>query len=324
MNDPASRAPAAGVVQGVEGSGALALLGMAWDGRWLISGCAFACALLAAIYSLTLPSTYTATVIATQATRASAEPAGLGMVAQSYGLRALQGSTQVEEYLAVMQARSFVDELVRQKNLAPVLLPKDWDAEKNQWRVREGSFIGEAIAGAKGWVMGLFQPSSPTADRAGPDTPGEMAAKRAVALFQNRLTVSHDRRRGVISVSFTWQDPALAAAWANDVVALLNAHTQQDAIDESRRRYDYLQGELARSTNAENRDMVYRLMTRELQNTTLASSQTDYALKIIDPAVPPLLPSGPGRSKMALLGLVLGCMLGAALCVVRELRQRRT
>jgi uncharacterized protein involved in exopolysaccharide biosynthesis len=152
---------------------------------------------------------------------------------------------------------------------------------------------------------------------------------RAVRRFDLKVrSVDEDRRTGIITLSIEWFETNYAADWANGLVALLNREMRERAETDARRNLDYLEAALNRTTSIEIRQALYRLMEGELKSAMLAEVREEYALKVIDSAVPPDLKEHvrPIRWLLILGGIVSGFLIGTVLAVfgdlVMELRVR--
>lgn len=133
----------------------------------------------------------------------------------------------------------------------------------------------------------------------------------AVRQFQNNvLSIRDDKRTGLTRVGVTWTDPAVAARWANDFVALANELLRTKAVDEAKASVAYLNAQVAQTNVVEIQRVMYNLVENETKTLMLANARADYAFTVIDPAIAPEVRSGPHRALLTLLGLVLGPILG--------------
>jgi uncharacterized protein involved in exopolysaccharide biosynthesis len=150
---------------------------------------------------------------------------------------------------------------------------------------------------------------------------------RAVESFRSgALTISDDIRQGKITVSVEWTDPHLAANWANSYVALANEILRTRALAEATRNVTYLNEQLQKTTQVERQRMLYALMENENKTLMLANARTEYAFRVVDPAVAPELRVRPARTLLVLTGGALGFSLGVFIVIllnyVTRARQR--
>jgi uncharacterized protein involved in exopolysaccharide biosynthesis len=146
--------------------------------------------------------------------------------------------------------------------------------------------------------------------------------KAVKAFKEGVVTIRKDTRKGVTIVQVEWTDPATAALWANEFVALANEIIRQQVLTESARNIAYLDEQLAQTNDLELRKVMYDIIETETKTVMLAKGRTDYAFQVVDPAVAPELKDRPHRSIIVLMGLILGSAAGAALAWLLE-RLRR-
>lgn len=147
---------------------------------------------------------------------------------------------------------------------------------------------------------------------------------KAFEKFDKELRmIDQDVRSGLIRVSLDWEDPHVGAELNNAMIRELNQHLRQVAIRESNSSLEYLSAKLEDTTNAELQSTLYRLIEKELKVSMLANVREDYALKIIDPAVPPQKKSSPDRMIYLILGLFSG-IICTVLHIAYKYRSRKS
>jgi uncharacterized protein involved in exopolysaccharide biosynthesis len=134
------------------------------------------------------------------------------------------------------------------------------------------------------------------------------------------MFAKQDHNTGLVIVTVEWYSPAVAATWANRMIDLLNARLRAEAMRTAERGIDYLNGQLAKNNTVELHQAISRLIEEQVNRAMIASVQRDYAYRVIDPPVPADVRFRPQRILMALIGGVLGLVLGW-LCI-RALRAR--
>jgi len=245
-----------------------------------IIGITIVCAGLAVTYALHAPEVFKAETLLAPAE--DEESGASSILSQFGGLASMAGvsipsGSNTERVLATLETRVFLKKFVEEKNLLPVIFEDFWDAASNSWKLQEGQerFIPED---------------------------GISAIREAVDVDQDKS--------GLIILSISWKDPVVAAEWANDLVKQLNAQLREKAITDSQKRIGYLEQELAKTTLQDMRAVLYNLLESEKQKAMLANVNEDFALEVIDPAVPPETPEKPKRKLIMALGGVCGGFLG--------------
>lgn len=135
---------------------------------------------------------------------------------------------------------------------------------------------------------------------------------RAVQSFRDTVvSMNKDDVDGTTTVAIEWKDPAVAATWANGLVALANELIRSKALADSNRNIEYLKKQIAATNVVEIQRVMYTLVENETKTLMLANARADYAFTVVDPAVTPEARIRPKRRLMVLTGIALGLILGA-------------
>ena len=246
-----------------------------------IVGITITCVGLAVAYALHAPEIFKAETLLAPATE---EKSGVSSALSQFGgLAAMAGisipsDSNVEQVVATLQSRKFLRQYIDGKKLLPVLFEEKWNAETQAWMV--------------------------------PSLEDEPTEQEAIESFKACLSVDEDKKSGLINLSISWKDPAVAAEWANDLVKQLNDQLREKAITDSQKRVGYLEQELSKTTLQDMRAVLYNLLESEKQKAMLANLHEDFALEVIDPAVAPEIREKPKRKLIVALGGVCGVFMG--------------
>jgi uncharacterized protein involved in exopolysaccharide biosynthesis len=143
------------------------------------------------------------------------------------------------------------------------------------------------------------------------------------------VSVTEDRRTGLIRLDVEWRDRTQSAAWANKLIANVNEEMRARATVEARHNQEYLRDQLKSTDVFELTQAIYRLLEVELKNEMVASVTTEYAFKVVDPARTPQQRDfvRPRRVLLIVFGVVVGFAAGIVLALllnaVRVVRLRR-
>jgi len=259
-----------------------------WAGRWWIVACMLVCtAALTAVAFLTTPVYRAATVVVAAGPERSGMGALSSALGQLGGLASLAGidmnpgASQAEESLAVLRSREFTEGFIRDHKLMPELFPKRWDANARRWK--------------------------------GPKEDWPTLAQGFKYFDQKVRKVTQDRKTQLITVSIEWRDRVKAAEWANALVARLNAEMRARAIAKTNASVGFLERELAATSEIDTRQAINRLMEAQINQRMLANVTEEYALRVVDKALPadPKDPVKPKKLVLMGLGPILGMLLGA-------------
>lgn len=282
----------------------------------LVIAAAFLCAFVAAVISLVMTPIYRADVLLAPAQAGEAAGGLQAALASQFGGLAnlagisMPGGGDVDMALVTLQSRRFIDRFVREQKIKPILFEERWDKEAAAWKEQSASPVTI--------LKNIIMPGDGVR-RASDLAPGEPSLLETYKLFTEEvLGVRKEAETGVVTVQIEWEDPVIAAQWANALVARLNAEIRQDAIDESERSIGYLKEQIESTNLAGLQTVMYRLIEEHTKNITLAKANDDYALKIIDPAVVPEESVKPNRRLMVVLGFMAGLLLGVLAAFRRD------
>lgn len=222
---------------------------------------------------------------------------GMSMISASplSGFAALAGigmnaaSSRVTESIALLQAREFTEQFIRDNDLLPQLFPKKWSTSEKRWVVDDPKKIPTVADGYK--------------------------------LFSRKVrTITEDRRSGFITLSIEWKDPETAARWASLLIEGVNRRMRERTIEEAQRSLDFLNSELRKSNVVEVQQAIYRIIEVQIKNIMLANVRQQYSFRIIDPPVAPASNDyiKPKKLMLIALGFMFGLTAGLVLVFVRH------
>lgn len=255
------------------------LLQVLHSARWLIIAVTTITTLLGGIVALIMPPQYVATALISPVSNNDNPLGSLSSLASRFsGLASLAGismtgSTKSGESLAILESRALTEEYITTQNLLPVLFKNKWDSEKKQWKDARPNKIPT-----------LWE-----------------ANKR----FDEKIRSVTSANGGLIALTITWNDRMLAAKWANDLVRETNEYLRAKALAESERNITFLRDLISKTDLVAVRDATSKILENEINKEMLARGTDDYALKVLDPAVPP-----DRQEIMRKVSVVLGAALG--------------
>jgi uncharacterized protein involved in exopolysaccharide biosynthesis len=217
----------------------------------------------------------------------------LGALAAVAGLGAGGGDLAVEAE-AILRSRKFSEDFIRERDLLPVLFANKWDADRSKWRV------------------------------SGDDIP---AISDGFQLFDRKVRrVIKDRKSGLLSLSIEWKDPVVAADWANDLVRRVNETMRSRALEESAATIAQLKKQLAATNLVPLESSVAEFLEAQIKKQTFAKVRTEFALRVVDPAIVPGPDEQvfPRKGLLAVGGLATGIGLGLFVALMlAQIRRRK-
>jgi uncharacterized protein involved in exopolysaccharide biosynthesis len=124
------------------------------------------------------------------------------------------------------------------------------------------------------------------------------------------LKVNDEVESGLVTVTVTWEDPVVAARWANDIASFANETLRDRALADAERNVTHLKSELPLTSSVMVQQSIGRLLDQELQTVMIAKGNPEFAFKVIDPGKVPKFRSAPRRAQMTVLSLIAGGFLG--------------
>lgn len=192
----------------------------------------------------------------------------------------------------MLQSEALTENYIQSNHLMQVLFADEWDAENKKWSVNDPDKVPTL------WKTNEY-------------------FKRKVR------AVTTDTKTGLVTLTITWKDPKLAATWANELVQLTNEYLRTKTIDQSERNIAYLNDEAAKTDAVGVKQAIYSILQTEINKEMLARGSSEYAFKIIDPAVPPERPASPQKLIWILVGMFTGLFVSAFVVLVRSAGQPR-
>ena len=182
---------------------------------------------------------------------------------------------KTDRSLAILTSRSFIEEFVQGQDIRKHLFSYLWDSKQNRWKEGE-----------------------PT------------AAQTYKLLISNVVNVDVDRRTNLITLSVTWEDPVLAAQWANQIIKAINKKIREQEIKELQQSIDYVQAQVGNSDSSGSLNSVMFNLIEELtKKVMIANVREEYAFKIIDPAVVPELKYKPSKRNIVIISFLFGLII---------------
>lgn len=257
-----------------------------WSARWwiLASVAIFSIVSVAVAFMMT-PIYRATTVLMPSATDDTGIKGSLGSALGSLGgLASLAGvnvgakGAEVEEALAVLRSRQFIEAFIRDRQLMPLLFPEKWDARAKAWKGDE-------------------EPTSASAYK---------------VFVKEVLSIVQDNRSSLVTIQVDWRERQPAADWANELVQRLNAEMRTRALRKSEASLGFLEKELTRTSMLGTQDAIGRLMEAQINQRMLANVTEEYAFRVVDRATASDERDRlrPNRPVIVAIGVIAGALTG--------------
>jgi uncharacterized protein involved in exopolysaccharide biosynthesis len=255
-----------------------------WDHRTLVATTTVLCALVALFVALTATPLYRASVVMTETKDTGLGAAESGMAGQLGGLASLAGLA-----LGAGGEHPERQAVLRSRHLVEEFVSKP-------------DVLPHLMRGAK---------------------PGQSLWLTVERFRRSVLDIEEDKLNATTTVTMDWVDPAVAARWANEFVALANEQLRKQAMQDADRNVKYLEDQVERTHSVDIQKVMYGLIERETQRLMLANGRMDYAFTVADPAVKAEVRVSPKRTLLVLSGITAGFLLGCYIAWVRVRFARR-
>ena len=210
-----------------------------------------------------------------------------GGLASLAGVNLGSGGDNVNKTLATLKSRHFLVPFMEQNKIISQLFNNKWDEARGAWRVDLTEDVPTVLQAYTYFTKHVFD-------------------------------LRQDSKTGLITLGIEWEDPAIAAQWANQLVTRLNDHQRQAAITEAQQSIAYLNKQLIETDVVELQQAIYRLIESQTKVIMLANVKQEYAMQVIDSAVAPEESIRPQRVLILVLGVMLGLMAGIFIVFLRH------
>jgi capsular exopolysaccharide synthesis family protein len=184
--------------------------------RRLILAVTCVAAVAAVIFTLLQPNIYQgkATLLPLGQTPGGLQGA-LGELGNLLPLASLRQESPAERILAILQSRTLAEDVIHRLDLLPRLFAKEWDAEKQAWQTDDPPTIHDAV--------------------------------RAL---NSLVSISSDRKTGVITIAAEHKDPELAASIANQYIDALQRILNDNAFSLAKKNRLFIEAQVQKTRQA--------------------------------------------------------------------------
>ena len=283
------------------------LFGVLWSGKIKIIVITAIFAVGSVFYALSIPNQYKATALLAPA---QSDGGGLSSaLGQLGGLASLAGvsigggeSSESQIAQEIMKSWSFVEGFIADNELAvEVYAAEGWSKGSNELLINQDAYD----SGNKQWLT--------------QDSSGNLAPPSSWQLFKTfsgMLSVSEDKKSGLVSVSIEYYSPHMVKEWLDMYVAAINSHMQSRQVAKVSNNIAYLKAQIDKTSIAEMREVFYTIIEEQTKNKMVAEASPDYAFVAVSPSMVPEEKSQPKRALICILGTLLGGMLSVLLVLV--------
>lgn len=265
-------------------------------------------AILSVFYALSVPNQYKASVSLVPAQQQSGGISGalaqLGGIASLAGVSLGSGdSSESQIAQRIMQSWSFIDDFIKSNNLEiDIFAAEGWDRASGKLNIDEDLYN----SGTTQWLVKNEETNKV----------GMPSSWRLFETFSEILSVSEDKKTGLVSMSIEYYSPQIAKQWLDMYISAINKHMQERQMAKVTRNIEYLEAQIAKTTIAEMQEVFYTIIEEQLKSKMLAEANPDYAFVAVSPTMVPEQKSQPKRALICILGTLLGGMLSTLMVLI--------
>ena len=257
-----------------------------WTNRFLIIIFPLLVGSITAIYTLTLPTIYKAEVLlatsGSQNQNASTVQSGLAAVA---GI-SLPSGTDDKTLIAIetVQSKKFISEfLIRHEALPALMAPISWNSKEDILEV--GEYHGSM----------------------------QVAIRQFKSIF---YVEKLSQVKPFVLMTITHISPTQARDWLESIVEDLNKSLSQRDVAEVKESIKYLEEQINNTNVSDLKQLFYGMIESQTSKAMLAEVRSEYAFRVIDPAIAPEFKLSPQRLVITLKSVIYSLILIIVLSVL--------
>ena len=282
-----------------------------WQKKFTVIAFTVAFSILGVVTSINKPNIYRAEALLAPSSEGG-DGGGIASLASQYGgLASLAGvslsggASEMEQTLAILESREFITLFLAKHNLyVPLFATKAGGLLSPGLKIKDDVYDEKDGAWLINEETGLSNKPSPW---------------DGYKSFGSKLSVSKNKKNGLIKISIEWYDPQQAKQWVDWLVFDLNNRIRDKDLLDAKKSIDFLKSSLEETSVLGFRDVFYNLIENQTKTMMLAKVREEYVLKTIDPAVVPQEKIGPIRSTFCIMVTILGLFLGIAFVILKSL-----
>ncbi len=289
------------------------LFGVLWVRRTKILAITVVFAIASAVYAFSVSNQYTATALLAPAQSDNSDLSGsLGQLGGLVSLAGvdLGGGDSGEAQIAqeIMKSWSYIEGFIAENKIAVEVYAVDgWDKESNTLEINSSDYDLEKnewlIKGENGKI-------------------GPPSSWMLYEAFNEKLSISEDKKSGLVTVSIEYYSPLVAKQWVDMYIESINSFMQQRQVTKVSRNIEYLQEQIGKTSISEMQGVFYSIIEEQIKNKMLAEASPDYAFLVVGPSMVPEEESKPRRALIFVSGTLVGFLLSVFLVLVLHYVQK--
>tara|TARA_B100000963_G_scaffold78022_1_gene66030 strand:+ start:119 stop:1051 length:933 start_codon:yes stop_codon:yes gene_type:complete len=282
------------------------LIEMLWAEKILIFGFTIFFSLAAVLYSLSLPNIYQSSALLSPVSQneSNQSSSNMGGLASLAGIEISRSGGK--EAMAVKKLNTlsfFTDNIYPNIFLPDLMAIESWNANANTTYYKSNLFDNESGE----WVRNYQYPKSQIP-----------SPQESYKIFKKQYKVIEDEATGFVTIKVKHQSPITANAWTKLIVDQINDFFRAKDKLEAQASIDFLSVQMSQTSQTEIKQVIAALLQQKMKQMTLIEANEFYVFAYLDPPMVMEEKIEPVRSKISILGALLGLLLGIIFVIVRN------
>ncbi len=286
------------------------LFSILWKGKILIVVCTFLMSVASVVFAIYQPNIYRSQVLLSPIS--DEQQGGLAALANQFGgIASLagidlsgDGSDKSAVALEVLTSRKFIMDFIENHDiLVPLMASAGWSFDERTLIYDEDIYNITLNT----WVRVVSPPFK-----------AKPSALEAYEVFMDILSISPRADNSMIILSLEHHSPEIAKQWLDKLVDDLNLRIKVRDQVEANRSLEYLKVQVEKTKNTEISSLLYQLIEEQTKTLMFTEIREEYIFETIDPAVINDDEVKPNRPTIAIVGLLIGGLMGCLLVLVRN------
>ncbi len=258
-------------------------------------------------YALSIPNQYRAVALLAPIQSDSSLSSALSQLGgfTSLAVVSIGGSEASESQIAqeIMKSWSFIERFITENDLSvKVYAVEGWARDSNELIIDDDIYD----TSSKAWLL-----EDDDNDETQPPTSWALYER-----FDKMLSVSENKKSGLVTVSIEYYSPEIAKEWLDMYVAAINKHMQERQVARVSNNIEYLEAQIEKTSIAEMREVFYTIIEEQTKNKMVAEASPDYVFVSVSPSMVPEKKSKPSRALICILVTLFGGMLSMLLTLL--------
>lgn len=287
----------------------LTLFNVIWQKKIVIILTTLIFAVGAVVYSVMMPDIYKSEALLAPASNEKAVnlPGQIGGLAALAGvnLGSLGGDSKTALAIEIIQSREFIGRFIEANDLyIPIIAVESWSRAEDKLIIDQDIYDNNQ----KNWVRKVKAPFK-----------AKPSQLEVYEKFIKLLTITEDKKTGMVRLSVEYYSPFLAKKWVDNLVQAINEEMKNRDLAEAQRSIDYLRRQIELTNISDVKTMFYSLIEEQTKTVMLANVREEYVFQTIDPAVVSERKAKPQRLLIIIFVTMLAFFLSVSVIVMKFL-----